>query len=79
MRYTVHMSGISQIVYVPGAATTEITISGLNCNTIYSIEVAVVNSAGIGTYSNPVIATTEGIHCMQYSFYLKLTCSFKFT
>ena len=79
VRYKVFESGNSRIINVPGTDTTEITISGLNCNTKYSFEVAAVNSAGIGTYSNRFIPTTKGIHCMQYSFYLKLTCSFHFT
>ena len=66
VRYGIHNSGSSSTVYVPGAATTETTISELSSTTNYSIEVAAVNSAGIGNYSDPVIATTKGIrsiHC----------------
>ena len=45
MRYGVQGSGNSKTVYVPGAATTETTISELNSTTNYFIEVAAVNSA----------------------------------
>ena len=76
VRYTVHDSGSSQTVYVPGAVTTQTTISELNSNTTYYIEVAAVNNAGIGTYSNPVNATTKGIHSIPCPFYLRLRIHF---
>ena len=60
VRYGIHGSGSTETLYVPGVATTEITISGLNSTSTYSIEVATVNDAGIGIYSSPVIATTKG-------------------
>ena len=41
-----------------GATTT--TITELDLATKYSIEVAAVNSAGIGVYSHPIIVTTKG-------------------
>ena len=43
---------------VSGGSVTEATISGLTPFTIYSIEVAAVNSIGTGVYSNPIIAKT---------------------
>ena len=43
---------------VSGETTTETTISGLNTATNYSIEVAAVNSVGIGEYSNLTTALT---------------------
>ena len=45
---------------VTGGATIETTISGLHSATNYSIEVAAVNSAGIGVYSDPIVSSTEG-------------------
>ena len=81
--YGVHGSGSSQIVYIQGAATTETTISGLNSTTNYSIKVAAVNNAGIGNYSDPIIATTKGIHSIHCLFCLtkslKWTSLFAFT
>ena len=70
MRYGVQGSGSSKNVNVPGAATTETTISELSSTTHYSIEVAAVNSAGIGNYSDPVITTTKGIHSIHCPFCL---------
>ena len=49
---------------VDRANTTEATITGLRSSTTYSIEVAVVNSAGTGAYSEPEVNTTlpsEGV------------------
>ena len=43
---------------VSGEATTETTISGLNAATNYSIEVAAVNSVGVGVYSIPITSLT---------------------
>ena len=49
---------------VSGGATTEATISGLNSATtyMYSIEVAAVNGAGTGDYSNSISAITSGTY-----------------
>ena len=74
MRYGVHSSGNSHTVYVPGAATTETTISELTSTTTYSIEVAALNSAGTGNYSYPINATTKGIHFICCPFRLTQTC-----
>ena len=44
---------------VSGGSVTEAIISGLSLSTTYSIEVAAVNSVGIGTYST--ILELQGI------------------
>ena len=50
---------------VSGGSATEATISGLTPSTTYSIEVATVNSAGIGVYSDPpVIVETPLGKCL---------------
>ena len=73
MQYGVQTSGSTQtIIEVPGGATTQHTISGLQCASNYSIEVAGINSAGTGVYSNKILIVTEGIifhillHCNYY-------------
>ena len=68
VRYGVQGSGSLQIVYVPGAATTETTISELNSATTYSIEVVAVNSDGIENDNVPITVKTEGIHFIQCLF-----------
>ena len=51
---------------VSGGSVTEATVSGLTPSTMYSIEVAVVNSAGIGVYSDPpVIVETPPGKCIR--------------
>ena len=45
---------------VSGAGTTQTIISGLTPSTTYSIEVAAVNSAGTGVFSNSQTAMTLG-------------------
>ena len=44
---------------VSGGSVTEATISHLMSSTTYSIQVAAVNSAGIGNYSDLLIVQTE--------------------
>ena len=44
---------------VSGGSVTEATISSLMSSTIYSIQVAAVNSAGRGVYSDAVFATPD--------------------
>ena len=44
---------------VSGGSVTEATISSLMSSTTYSIEVAAVNSAGTGVYSDLLIVQTE--------------------
>ena len=64
VRYGAQGDGNTQTVSVSGGNTTKITISGLHSSTVYAIEVAAVNSAGIGPYSVPSTETTDGMfHC----------------
>ena len=44
---------------VSGSSVTEATISSLMSSTTYSIQVAAVNSAGRGVYSDTVMEYTE--------------------
>ena len=55
MRYGVQGSGSTQTRNVSGGDTRQTTIPGLNPSTTYSIQVAAVNSAGIGVYSDPPV------------------------
>ena len=48
-----------QSVNVSGGAAAEAIISGLTSDTTYTIEVAAVNSAGIGKYSLSMTAITS--------------------
>ena len=59
VKYGVQVGNGTQTVNVSGGATTEAIISGLTKNTNYAIEVAAVNSAGIGKYSLSTTATTS--------------------
>ena len=59
VRYGVQGSGSTQTESVSGGATTEATIFGLTHSTTYEIEVAAVNSAGIGVYSEPLTVETS--------------------
>ena len=58
VQYGVMGSGNTETMTVSGASTTQTTISGLNPSTTYSIQVAAVNSAGTGVYSDPETAET---------------------
>ena len=49
-----------QTMSVSGGSATEATISSLIPSTTYSIQVAAVNSAGIGLYSDALEAMTDG-------------------
>ena len=64
VRYGVQGSGSTQTRDVPGGDTRQTTISGLNPSTNYSIQVAAVNSAGIGEYSISVIIQTASEQCV---------------
>ena len=68
VRYGVQESRITQTESVLGSATTEATISGLTPSTSYVIDIAAVNSAGIGVYSDPLTVETsvegESIVCL---------------
>ena len=58
VQYGVMGSGNTQTMTVSGASTTQTTITGLNPSTTYSIQVAAVNSAGTGVYSDPEMSET---------------------
>ena len=60
VQYGVEGSGSTQMLTVNGATVNEATISGLMSSTNYSIQVAAVNSAGTGEYSDPITAMTDG-------------------
>ena len=53
VRYGVVGSGNTQTMSISGGSVTEATISSLMLSTNYSIQVAAVNSAGTGVYSDP--------------------------
>ena len=59
VKYGVQGRNGTQNVNVSGGAAAETIISGLTCNTTYTIEVAAVNSAGIGNYSIPMTTETK--------------------
>ena len=61
VRYGVQGSGSSQTIKIPGGAATQYTISELKCTSNYAIEVAGMNTAGTGVYSNSILIITEGI------------------
>ena len=67
VRYGVQGNVSPQTMNVSGGDTTEATISGLNSATtyMYSIEVAAVNGAGTGDYSNSISAITSGTYCIS--------------
>ena len=58
--YSVKYSGggSTQTMSVSGGDTTMTTIQGVMSSTTYSIEVAAVNSADIGPYSDPITVDT---------------------
>ena len=55
VRYGVQGSWSTQTRNVSGGDTRQTTIPDLNPSTTYSIEVAALNSAGIGVYSDPPV------------------------
>ena len=59
VRYGIQGNGSIQTVIVSGNDSTHTSISGLRSSTTCSIEVAAVNSVGIGMYSNPLNVTTS--------------------
>ena len=63
VRYGIHGSGSTETVSVSGVEATMPTISGLMASTTYTIEVAAVNSAGTGVYSDPLTAETPESKC----------------
>ena len=74
--YSVMGSGNTQTMPVSGAGTTQTTISGFIPSTTYSIEVAAVNSAGTGVYSDLVMNETLSSKRLisVYLHLMKTTC-----
>ena len=64
LQYGVVGSGSVQIMSVSGGDTSHTTISGLNSSRAYSVQVAAVNSAGIGNFSDLMNQLTLGIKLM---------------
>ena len=58
VQYGVQGNVSTQTMSVSVGATREATISGLDSDTTYSIEVAGENSVGIGVYSDPLVVDT---------------------
>jgi len=58
VQYAIHSNGNVESKHVSGGDATEAMLTGLVGNTTYYIEVAAVNSAGIGEYSNPITGMT---------------------
>ena len=59
VRYGIQGDKSTQTVNVFGSDTTETTISGLHSSTSYTIEMAAVNSAGTGIFSNTIMEQTN--------------------
>ena len=59
VRYGVMGSGSSQTETVSGASVTEVTLSSLLKYTNYAVQVAAVNSADTGVFSEPVLQLTN--------------------
>ena len=51
------IEGPAQYLHV---SNSRVNISELHVSTNYSIQVAAVNMAGVGVYSSPLVATTDG-------------------
>ena len=61
VRYGVQGNGSTQTESVSGGGATMGLISGLEPMTSYSVEVAAVNSAGSGVYSDPYLILTDSM------------------
>ena len=55
--------GDRSVDMVSGEGTKQATVSGLEILTTYTIEVAEVNSAGIGVYSDITMCSTQPSEC----------------
>ena len=75
VQYGVQGSEHSNTLNVSGGETTEVIISDLDSATNYSIEVAAVNSAGIGVYSIAMYALTIGKILHQHFTLLMFLCN----
>ena len=60
----------SEITIVDVTGATSVNLDGLSSSTRYSVQVAAVNSAGIGVYSDPVIFQTPAREPMPQSVFL---------
>ena len=71
VRYGVQGSGQTAIPFVQGEDSAALQLSGLRPRTLYEIQVAAVNSAGTGVYSNSILQMTTGILIIinNYSIY----------
>ena len=67
VQYGVQGSRTTESMNVSGDAPTEVMLTGLASTTMYYIEVAAVNSAGIGEYSNPITVMTHS-KCNVYGY-----------
>ena len=59
VRYWVQRSN-THTLNVSGGTTTAFTLTGLSNFTTYSIDVAAVNNAGVGKYSDAIMVKTKG-------------------
>ena len=80
MRYGVQQSADRTVEIATGDSSGGMyTISGLSAATEYTVEVAAVNSAGVGVYSDPIAAMTDGeqpsLHEFQYLVCLSVCLS----
>ena len=67
VRYEAVDSGSTDSVTVEGNSTTSDTVTGLNSSTTYSVEVAAVNGAGVGVYSDPLnVSTNSTLYCAHH-------------
>ena len=69
-------SGSTQTMPVSGGSSTETTISGLMPSTVYSVQVAAMNSAGTGPYTSPLTIETpyNSKHISYTTAGLKYSC-----
>ena len=63
--YSVRYGVMGSNTETMNAAGNVAMISGLETSTNYSVEVAAVNSAGVGEYSDPIIVPTESKICSR--------------
>jgi len=65
VQYAIQGSGNMVRKNVPGGTTTKATLTGLKSATAYYVEVAAVNSVGIGVYNESISILTEGKNSYQ--------------
>ena len=74
VQYAVVENGNTWTMSVSGSSITEATISSLMSSTTYFIQVAAVNSAGTGVYSDNCIVHTESKCMYILLFQVLLLC-----